>query len=144
MSVLDKFKKQNEVTKKGSIVKSTKKPKETTAKKVAKKDSDVKKKQTSLISKEALEVILKPVVSEKSAHLSDNNVLVLHVAKRANKVQIKHAFRELYNVTPKRVNILNMRGKRVRFGKSFGKRSDYKKALVSLPKGVSVDLFEGV
>ena len=91
-----------------------------------------------------MEIILKPVVSEKSAHLSDNNVLVLHVANRANKVQIKQAFRELYKVTPERVNILNMRGKRVRFGRRTGKRSDYKKAIVFLPKGTTIDLFEGV
>lgn len=116
-------------------------------KKGAKKKSSAKtasKKVTKMFSKMATKTILAPVISEKSAHLSDEGVLVFKVAKNANRVQVRNAFRELYKVTPTSVNIINVRGKRVRVGRIQGKRSDWKKALVRLPKGKKIDIFEGV
>lgn len=95
-------------------------------------------------SKRATATILAPIVSEKTAQLSDHGVMVFRVAKDANRVMVRHAFRELYKVNPVRVNIVNVRGKRVRFGRQSGKRVDYKKALIQLPKGVRIDIFEGV
>lgn len=115
-------------------------------KSAAKKSADSKgaKKAVKMLSKTATSTVLGPVVSEKSAQLSDSNVLVFKVNKSANRVEIRNAFRELYGVTPVRINTTNVRGKRVRFGRVFGKRSDWKKAFIYLPEGVNVDIFEGV
>lgn len=89
-------------------------------------------------------IILGPVVTEKTAHLSENNVIVLKVAKRANKVQIAQEIKALYGIIPSHVATINLRGKKVRFGGVNGKRSDTKKAMITLPKGKSLDIFEGV
>lgn len=135
MANLDSQKKETAVKKPVAKKKAAAKP---AAKKTAAKKKD------RMMSKEALRVIKKPLVSEKSAQLSEDNVLVLYVAPDANKVQIKQAFNELYNVMPESVNTVNVRGKVKTFGRRIGKRNDYKKALITLPKGTSVDIFEGV
>ena len=104
-----------------------------------------KKKKSTGLSKFASSVLVRPVISEKAAQLgTDNNVIVFLVNKNANRVSIKQAFNELYGVVPTKVNVLNSRGKRVRFGRKFGKRSDTKKAMIYLPEGKTVDVFEGV
>jgi len=147
MSIFDRFKKEKEaVSKKSQAPKIKEAVKKDASKPAAKKaeKKTTKKKAVSMLSRVATSTILEPVVSEKSAQLSDNNVLVFKVAKTANRVQVRNAFRELYKVTPLRVNIINNRGKRVRFGRTQGKRSDWKKAMIFLPKGVNVDIFEGV
>jgi large subunit ribosomal protein L23 len=147
MSIFDRFKKDKEaVSKKSQAPKrkvASSKLKVESGKKTKAK-STTKKKAVSMLSYAATSTILAPVVSEKSAQLADSNVLVFKVAKTANRVQVRNAFRELYKVTPLRVNIINNRGKRVRFGRVEGKRSDWKKAMIFLPKGVNVDIFEGV
>ncbi|MBT4857018.1 50S ribosomal protein L23 [Candidatus Uhrbacteria bacterium] len=120
------------------------------AKKVAKKASVTKKtaKKKNDSSLEALakahEVLLGPLVTEKTAMLSDKNILVLRVATGANRVAIRNAINALYNVVPTKVNVMNVRGKRKRFGKTMGKRSDWKKAIITLPEGSHIDIFEGV
>jgi large subunit ribosomal protein L23 len=115
-------------------------------KKGAKKSSakTVSKKVVKRYSKMAMHTLQGPVISEKSAQLSDEGVLVFKVAKDANRVQVRNAFRELYQVTPTSVNILNVRGKRVLRGRVRGKRSDWKKAMIRLPKGKKIDIFESV
>ena len=98
-----------------------------------------------MISHKAFNIIIGPIVSEKAASLSsNNNVVVLKVRKSANRVSVRNAVRELYKVTPVRVNMISVRGKNVRFGRFQGKQNDYKKAMVFLPKGATIDLFEGV
>jgi len=144
MSILDRFKKEKEGVEKESVAKKVTAPvKDTSAKKPA-----VKKEKPAmairLASKKVASIILGPVVSEKTAQLSDKNVLVLRVANHANRIEVRNAFRELYKITPVSVNMMNVRGKRVQFGRIHGKRSDYKKALITLPKGTRVDIFEGV
>jgi len=112
----------------------------------AKKASGKKtKKDVSLQARDAAHrVILGPVVTEKSAMLSDRNVMVLRVAEDANRVSVRNAVKALYGVLPERVNIMKVRGKRVRFGRTLGKRKDWKKAMVMLPEGSHIDIFEGV
>jgi large subunit ribosomal protein L23 len=66
------------------------------------------------------------------------------VQKDANKNQIMQAVQELYGVKPVSVNMINVDGRRVRFGRSMGRRSDYKKAIVTLPKGKAITIHEGV
>lgn len=103
-----------------------------------------KKKKSTGLSKFASSVLVRPVISEKAAQLGAKNVIVFLVNKDANRVSIQQAFKELYGVVPTKVNVLNSRGKRVRTGRTFGKRSDTKKAMIYLPEGTNVDVFEGV
>ena len=91
------------------------------------------------------DVIIRPVVSEKSYALLDQGVYTFIVAPDANKVEIRHAVEAIFGVNVVRVNTLNRRGKRKRNRRqqTFGKRSDTKRALVTLASGQSIPIFEG-
>ena len=90
-------------------------------------------------------VILKPVVSEKSYGLLDQGVYTFVVAPDANKIEIRQAVESIFGVNVVKVNTLNRQGKRKRNrGKAtYGKRSDTKRAIVTLAAGQSIPLFEG-
>ncbi len=90
------------------------------------------------------DVILKPVVSEKSYGLLDENVYTFVVDPRANKVEIRQAIEAIFSVQVINVNTLNRKGKRKRNRKSFtfGTRADTKRAIVTLAPGSKIDLFE--
>jgi large subunit ribosomal protein L23 len=91
------------------------------------------------------DVIIRPVVSEKSYGLLDQGVYTFIVAPDANKVEIRHAVEAIFGVNVVKVNTLNRPGKRKRNrGKStYGKRSDTKRALVTLATGQNIPIFEG-
>jgi large subunit ribosomal protein L23 len=90
-------------------------------------------------------VILRPVVSEKSYALLDQNVYTFVVAPDANKIEIRHAVEAIFGVNVINVNTLNRPGKRKRNRKqqTFGKRADTKRAIVTLAPGQSIPIFEG-
>ncbi|HET6875189.1 MAG TPA: 50S ribosomal protein L23 [Acidimicrobiales bacterium] len=90
-------------------------------------------------------VIRKPVVSEKSYGLLDQGVYTFVVAPDANKIEIRQAVESIFGVNVVKVNTLNRQGKRKRNrGKAtFGKRSDTKRAIVTLATGQSIPIFEG-
>lgn len=89
------------------------------------------------------EVIKKPLVSEKTTLQKDaNNVIALVVNRDANKIEIKEAVQKIFKVEVKEVNTVNMAGKTKRVGKNLGKRSNWKKAYVTLKEGSNVDFFE--
>lgn len=132
--------KTTEATAAAATEKVEKKAKKTTKKAEDKKES----KKARAISTLAMRTILAPLATEKSAALAEKNVYVFLVAQDANRVAVKQAVRELYKVTPIKVNIVNVRGKAKRFGRFVGRRSDMKKALVTLPQGSHIDLFETV
>ncbi len=92
----------------------------------------------------AFKVLVKPLITEKSAIAESKNKYSFIVAKSANKNQIKTAIEEVYGVKPANVNVANIEGRRVRFGRSMGKRNDYKKAIVTLPEGKTIDIHTGV
>ncbi len=96
------------------------------------------------VSTLAMRTILAPLATEKTAHLADRGVYAFLVAKDANRIAVRQAFRELYNVTPIKVNIVNTRGTMKRVGRFTGRGSDVKKALVTLPKGSHINVFESV
>ena len=97
------------------------------------------------ISKEkAYNVIVKPVVTEKSTTLSENNQIVFLVNINSNKIDIKKSIEIIYGVKVSSVNVIRVKGKTKVFKGKVGKRSDYKKAIISLPKGQSIDLSLGV
>ncbi len=90
------------------------------------------------------DVIVKPVVSEKSYALSEKGVYIFIVAPQANKVEIRRSVEKVFNVKVTNVNTLNRPGKRKRNRKqmTFGKRPDTKRAVVTLAPGQSIPLFE--
>ncbi len=94
--------------------------------------------------KDPRDVILRPVVSEKSYGLIEDNVYTFVVDPRASKPEIRDAVEAIFGVTVVKVNTLNRKGKRIRNRRSFtyGKRPDQKRALVTLAEGDSIDLFE--
>lgn len=89
-------------------------------------------------------LILKPLITEKAAVAQSLNKYSFIVKSDATKNEIKKAIKEIYEVEPKTVNVINIEGKARRFGRSRGRRSGYKKALVTLPAGKSITIHEGV
>jgi large subunit ribosomal protein L23 len=92
----------------------------------------------------AFNVLLGPVISEKSAQLHSQNQYVFKINPTANKVQVKQAIYELYNAKPVSIRIINMTGKKVIRGRVTGKTKAYKKAIVIMKKGVELPVYEGV
>ena len=91
------------------------------------------------------DVILKPVISERSMDDAQNRKYTFKVAKDANKTQVKLALEEVFGVEIKKVNIMNVKGKVKRMGRSVGKRADTKKAIVTLtPKSKEIEFFKGL
>ena len=88
-------------------------------------------------------VIKKPCLTEKGMSLQEEyNQLVFKVDPRANKIEIKQAVESMFNVEVLKVRTANMHGKKKRLGRYMGRRSDWKKAIVSLVEGHSVDFLE--
>ncbi len=88
------------------------------------------------------DVILAPVVSEKSYALLDEGRYTFVVHPSTNKTEIKEAVQTIFGVKVTSVNTLNRKGKRKRFGLKFGTRKDTKRAVVTLAEGETIDIFE--
>jgi len=85
-------------------------------------------------------VIEAPLISEKSTVIAEQNKqFVFKVRKKATKEQVKSAVEIMFNVEVDSVNVLNVKGKQKRFGRSLGKRSDWKKAYVKLKPGHDIE-----
>lgn len=136
------FKKNQKAEESTEAVKETKVKKTKVVK--AEKVEKVEKKSGKIVSALALRTIVAPLATEKTAGLAEKGVYAFLVASNANRVAVRQAVRELYKVTPVKVNIINIRGKMKRFGRFSGRRADIKKALVTLPKGSHIDLFDTV
>lgn len=126
MSILDRLKKGNVEAAKSEV-----KAEETTV-----KASTVKVAAAS--AKLRKNILLKPVITEKA---SMSGTYQFMVTSSANRVEIAKAFAALYNKVPRKVNIISVRGKAVRFGRLQGKRASWKKAIVYLKKGETIDLY---
>jgi large subunit ribosomal protein L23 len=104
-----------------------------------------KAKKTQALPKDQLYgVILAPVITEKATQGSQHNQVTFKVRNDATKPLIKAAVEGLFNVKVKAVNTLNVGGKVKRFKGRVGQRSDYKKAVVSLAEGHSIDVTTGI
>lgn len=88
------------------------------------------------------DVILAPIVSEKSYSLIDQNSYTFRVHPKANKTEIRQAVEKIWDVKVISVNTLNRKGKTKRFRFEEGKRSDTKRAIVKLAEGDSIEIFE--
>ena len=90
------------------------------------------------------DTIIAPVITEKSTMLSEHNKVVFRVAKDATKDEIASAVEELFKVRVVKVNTLNTKGKTKRFRGHLGRRSDIKKAIVTLQEGQTIDIATGL
>ena len=169
MGLLDKFKKdkkedekkQNEKTVKVDIDKkgekkqeekkqsmkelydSGKSEKRQKIEKTYKSEKGGEKKKTKK-SGNAYRILVKPMITEKATDLGVENKYVFEVSLRSNKIEIAKAINEVYGIKPISVNIIKVKGKKTRYGKTSGKRKDWKKAIIQLPKGKSIKVYEGV
>ncbi len=91
----------------------------------------------------ARDIIIKPVVSEKSYALLDQNTYTFVVHPDTNKIQIREAVEEIFDVKVLSVNTINRQGKRKRTKTGFGQRAGSKRAIVTLAEGDRIDIFGG-
>ncbi|MGC9049085.1 MAG: 50S ribosomal protein L23 [Patescibacteria group bacterium] len=90
-------------------------------------------------AKIAHRILIKPIITEKATGLETLNKYVFEVSPRTNKIEIKKAIKELYNVEPLKIQIINIKGKFVRYGRARGKTKNWKKAIVTLKRGEKID-----
>lgn len=87
-------------------------------------------------------IVLSPVVTEKSTDVTEKcNAYTFKVDTGANRIEIKHAIEDLFDVKVKKVNTLSQIGKSKRFGRNIGVTKGYKKAVVTLLPGYKIDVF---
>ena len=90
-------------------------------------------------------ILEKPLITEKSTMMQEHgNRVMFQVKRSANKLQIKEAVQNIFNVTVLNVNTLNVKPKTQRFGRHQGQTKAWKKAIVLLKEGDRIDFFEGV
>ena len=94
--------------------------------------------------REYRDIIIKPVVTEKTMNLLADNKYTFIVDKKANKTEIKNAIESIFNVKVEKVYTMNVKGKPKRMGRSVGKTPNRKKAIVALKPGQKIPLFEGI
>ena len=90
--------------------------------------------------KDYTDIIIAPVITEKSAHQAEQNVYTFKVASSANKIEIKKAIEAAFGVKVEKVNTLNTKSKSKRVGRYTGKTKTYKKAFVTLKDGETIEL----
>ena len=100
--------------------------------------------KTTISMEKAYDIVRSPVITEKATMGSEHNQVTFRVPLDATKLEIKAAVEQVFNVKVKAVNTLRQLGKTKRFKGVAGKRSDVKKAIVSLAEGQSIDVTTGV
>ena len=90
------------------------------------------------------EILLSPVITEKSTDMQERGRYTFEVARGSTKLDIKQAVQTAFSVNVVKVNTMNIRGKRKRFGPRFVLQRSRKKAVVTLAAGQSITIFEGV
>lgn len=91
--------------------------------------------------KDPREVIIRPIITENSYDMMEDNVYTFEVAKDSNKVEIRQAVEALFNVHVTKVNTLNVKSKPKRIRQQPGRTRTWKKAMVTLAEGESIELF---
>lgn len=107
--------------------------------KVAKEAKATTKQSKAKIT--ASTVIVRPVITEK---MTLTGTYAFEVAYSANKSEVMKAVEAVYGVRPETVRVMNVIGKSIRTKKGYGSRKDWKKAIVRLPKGKSINVYEGI
>ena len=103
-----------------------------------------KKNDLEISTNKAYQVILKPLVTEKATQLSEFNKMVFAVPVNASKLEVKLSIEKIFSVKVKTVNTIVLKGKLKRFKGVLGRRSNLKKAIVTLAPGNTIDLSVGV
>ena len=94
--------------------------------------------------KKTFQIIQRPLLTEKITNLAEsNNQYAFEIAKNINKIEIKKAIENRFNVTVLSVRTMLVRGKKRKMGRFEGKRAQWKKAIVSLKEGDTIDFVEG-
>jgi len=96
------------------------------------------------MSNDARDIIIKPLITEKSNDLIAESKYTFVVSPKANKIEIKKAIEKIFKVKVLSVNTVNVLGKIKRMGRTQGRRPNYKKAIVKLAPGQTIEFFEGV
>lgn len=143
-SVVKKTEKVVEKENMKDLYSDTKTSKTKTADTSTKLSTGKKKTQSGNKDNNAYKTLVRPLITEKASVLGGQNKYVFEVAKSTNKIEIAKAIDVVYGVKPISVNIVRVGGKKVRSGGTVGKRRDWKKAIVTLPKGKSIKVYEGV
>ena len=92
---------------------------------------------------EARDILIRPIVTEKSSALMEQGKYTFRVPLAATKIQIRQAVEQIFKVKVQAVNTMRYEGKLKRMGRTQGRRSDWKKAVVTLKPGEAIELFEG-
>lgn len=92
----------------------------------------------------AYDIIISPIISEKSMEMIQDKKYTFKVDKRANKIEIKKAIEEIFKVEVEKVTTLNVMGKMKRVGVHQGKTPDWKKAIVKLKGSKTIEFFESL
>jgi len=113
-------------------------------KKQQKPKAEIKKTVKGLKQRQGVDtsILLRPIITEKATDQEAKGCYIFEVSLKANKTSIKKVIEEIYGVKPLRVNIIKVRGKRVRYGRSTGKTKTWKKALVFLKKGDKIEFIK--
>ena len=90
------------------------------------------------------DVLLRPLITEKTSLMMQENKYTFKVAVTANKTEIRQAVESIWNVKVLSVTTIRVRGKLKRMGRNVGRTSDYKKAIVRLAEGQTLPIFEGM
>ncbi len=92
---------------------------------------------------ETRDILIRPIVTEKSTALMEQGKYTFRVPLAATKIQIRQAVEQIFKVKVQAVNTMRYEGKLKRMGRTQGRRSDWKKAVVTLKPGEAIELFEG-
>ena len=130
MSIFDKLKKEEGEEKKPK--------KEEKVEKKEKKESKPKKSSGKYF--DTYKILKEPHVTEKATDLTDNNQYIFKVFPKANKIEVKRAVEDLYDVNVVKVRIVNVPAKPRRLGRTQGEKSGYKKAIVRIKEGQTIEL----
>lgn len=108
------------------------------------KEVTAEKKVKSDTPSQAYRILVRPLISEKASHQQSLNQYFFAVSLNANRIEVAKAVKDVYGVAPIKVNIIRSEGKARMIGGKMGRRKDWKKAMVTLPKGKTISLYEGV
>ena len=95
--------------------------------------------------KDVRDVVIRPIITERSTEMMAENKYVFEVAPKSNKTEVKHAIEQIFDVKVESVNTMNVKGKPKRMGRYVGKRKDWKKAIVKLTAdSKALEFYQGV
>jgi len=144
MGIFKKNTDKKEETKASSVAKKPDNKKSTMKDLYSGSTKEIKKSNKEKTHGNAYKILINPLVTEKASIEGASGKYTFEVAINSNKIEIAKAFNDVYGIKPISVNSIKMEGKKVRHGKSIGRRKNWKKAIITLPKGKTINLYEGV